>query len=370
MLKVDEEDARDRLRAFWYGSSLGRPALFVVAANPDYEKMRRRGKAVPHKEKDLSPKWQVWYNREYINSTVFLAEAMPGVSIHWSAYLATVPVLAGADFDYDESNTFIFLPSDKMEPLPTARIRPMPEVFDRPTPQFDPDHDLLKRQKAIIRRLAKEFGRGVYINPPTLLDSLTTLSLLRTAEQLARDLRERPDRVKIYSEALTVLGIEVYDHFYQLLLDLGYGDTSSWLNLMAEGRFEALQCDFAVEISPEDFGRFVLPDLWFLTEYFDYSLYHMDGTSQMRFLDLLNELPKLSGIQWNPEPAAGSPVEWIDAFREIKKRDFSLHLFCRTVEEAAAITRALGPDGLMIELPMFPSVEEAERAISQIEGAC
>ena len=35
-LKNDEEEARERLQAFWQGTSLGRPALQVTAVNPDF----------------------------------------------------------------------------------------------------------------------------------------------------------------------------------------------------------------------------------------------------------------------------------------------------------------------------------------------
>ena len=33
LLKNNEEDARKRLKAFWEGSCLGRPALYVTADN-------------------------------------------------------------------------------------------------------------------------------------------------------------------------------------------------------------------------------------------------------------------------------------------------------------------------------------------------
>ena len=47
--------------------------------------------------------------------------------------------------------------------------------------------------------------------------------------------------------------------------------------------------DFGIMLSPRMFEQFALPDLYRVTEYMAYSLYHLDGTPQMRFLDLLLE---------------------------------------------------------------------------------
>jgi len=200
-----------------------------------------------------------------------------------------------------------------------------------------------------------------------MLDGLTTLSLFRTPDQLCYDVIERPDDVRAWSDALTDIYLEAYDHFHRLLQGLGYNDTSTWLSAMAEGPCEAVQCDFAVMLSPAMFARFALPDLQRLTAYFNFSLYHLDGTCQLRFLDLLRTLPRLNGIQWNPDPPAGSPTRWIDALREIRRRQFCLHVWCETVDEAVTLTRELGPDGLLLVLPRFETVSEAEAAIETIE---
>ena len=118
------------------------------------------------------------------------------------------------------------------------------------------------------------------------------------------------------------------------------------------------------------FEEFVLPDLARITGYLDHSLCHLDGTSQLRFLDQLATLPRLNGIQWNPEPCALDPLQWLDTFREIRRRGWLLllnHLEGRALEQAIAITRAAGPDGLFLSLPMFDTEEEAKAAIKAIE---
>lgn len=354
VLKENEKEARERLRAFWAGESLGRPALYVTASKHKYDfTFEDNGKS--KKELDFSPEWHIRYNEWQLGNTVYLAEAMPGADVIWGANISLIAVLCGSDYEYDSNGQ--------------AWVKPMPDIWERELPKFDKNHSVIKSLENCYYRLAEVIGNKGYINPPVMLDSLTTLSLLRTPEVLCLDIIERPEIVKKWSSVLTDIYIQAYEHFYQLLLSLGYGETSSWIGLMAEGRFETVQCDFAVMISRDMFKEFVMPDLCRVAEYLDYSLYHLDGTSQMRFIDLIASIPKLNGVQWNPEPGAGSPVSWIDAFKEIRKRNLSLYIYCNK-DEAIEITKELGPDGLMFVLPHFGTIAEAEQAIKEIERAC
>ena len=202
-----------------------------------------------------------------------------------------------------------------------------------------------------------------------MLDALTTMSRFRGTEQLCMDLVDRPADVVRWSRGLTELYNAVYGHFHRLLTAWGFGDTSTWLNVMAEGRFEAVQCDFAVTLSPAMFADFVLPDLRAMVGHLDYALYHLDGVEQMRFLDLLRQCEGLHGIQWNPQTKAGSPGRRLDDLRRVRRQGFCLYAGCDSVDEAAAVTRALGPDGLFLVLPPFDSRREAERAVLRLEDA-
>ncbi|MBI2191310.1 MAG: hypothetical protein HYU36_04930 [Planctomycetes bacterium] len=352
-LKENEAEARERLRAFWAGSSLGRPALHVTAERPGAAESPWPHPDMDPKSRDLLPEWHAWCADQTMRKTLYLAEAMPSTTVGWGSGLVTVAVLAGADYEYKSRS---------------AWIRPIPDLWERPLPRFDPQKPLVRKMEACIRKAAEKVGERGFVNPPIMLDAMTNLSQFRTPEGLCLELLERPEDVRRWGRALTDLYIEAYDHFYRLVTDLGYGDTSAWLSAMAEGKFEAVQCDFSVMISPEMFERFVLPDLRRVVESLDYSLYHLDGVSQMRFLDLLRTLPRLNGIQWNPEPPAGRPVKWLHAFHEIRKRGFCLHVWC-TADEAVTLTRELGPDGLLLVLPRFPSRDEADAAIRRIAAA-
>lgn len=59
----------------------------------------------------------------------------------------------------------------------------------------------------------------------------------------------------------------------------------------------------------------------------------------------------------------------MDAFHDIRRRGMCLFISTSSVDEAAAITRELGPDGLMLSLPGFESEDHARAAIERIEAA-
>ena len=186
------------------------------------------------------------------------------------------------------------------------------------------------------------------------------------------ELFDRPDLIKEWCKGINNIMIGLTEHYHALLRRLGHGQSSSWFQCTCEGKFEAVQVDFAAMISPDQFREFALEDLQEFVSHLDHAIYHLDGTGQLRFLDILAEVRGLDGIQWNPEPPAQDPLKWLDTFRDIRKRGWLLYFNeweCRTVEHAVAIVRSVGPDGLFLTLPTFATAGEAEDAIAAIEKA-
>ncbi len=348
-LKTDEDEARARLRAFWAGSSLGRPALQVFA-RVDKPETPWTGPDWSAKERDLEPSWHAWATRAALGSVQYLAEAMPAFHVGWGSFLTTLAVAAGGDYVYHES----------------AWILPIPDLYERPLPVFDSAHPMVTALDACFDAVVDAVGDAGFVTPPLMMDGLSTLSMFREPDILCLDMVDRPDTVRAWAAALNTLYIDLYEYYYQRL---GAGASWCFFGPFAEGRSEGVQCDFAVNLSPAMYAEFVAPDLRRVTDYMDFSLYHHDGVCQLRFLDQLAALPKLSGIQWNPETTAGQPTDWLDTFRDIRRRGLVL-MIGTDVAQAVAVTRAIGPDGLFFSLPTFDTEAEARAAIAAIEAAC
>lgn len=342
---------RARLEAFWAGQCLGRPAIHITAARNDFDPLPTSAADPIRRDRDVST--YVERARQAVYAQHYFAEAVPYAFPAFGANLMTLPVLAGEGYEYHDGKPW---------------IRRNANIWRRDVPIFDAADKFVRFIDAALEQMAAEAGENAIIGPPAFLDALTVLSELRGTEDFLTDLSYCPAIVDRWNEALTDLYLQAYEHFYRKVTDLGYGRTQAWLPVLADGKMEAVQCDVGVMLSPQMFERFAMPALRRITQYLDYSLYHMDGTCQMRFLDQLATLEDLDGIQFNIEPGAGSPVEWIDAYRHIRERGLSIMVFC-TPDQGIEITRRIGGDGLMLVMGQVESEDEALKAIEDIELA-
>lgn len=353
----DLDEARERVRAFWRGEELDRPMLHIRVKNPEPHTEPWPGEEPKGKARDKDRTWQAWHAKVMEREVIGMCEALPIVSISYADGIGLSGELAGGSYAYHAGR---------------AWIEPWPEVLEQPEPRFDRQEQIIAELDEIHKAVVQSLDAETSISPPVTGDPLTVLSLFRGAERFCLDLLEAPESVMRWARACNRKLLGVYEHLYRCYSEPRGGYTSSWLNLSAPGRFEAVQCDFAVMISPAMFASYALPLLKEWTEYFDHSLYHLDGTCQRRFFGQLAQLPRLTGIQWNPEPGQRI-VDWIETYRDIRNRGWVLHFNAvdmKTVENAVAVTKALGPTGLSIALPVFDTVGEAEAAVRAIEDAC
>lgn len=352
--KRDEDEARERLHAFWDRGSLGdRPALLAKVWNHSFDPGPQPYAAMERKARELQPDWQVWFINQWVGKLDCVAEAMPGHTLDWGSYLTMPAVQVGAEYEFHDS----------------AWVLPMPDLYSHPLPVFNREHPYQQAYRQCLTAVGQALGDRAFIQYSQLLDPLDTLSLLRTADTLCLDLLEAPETVKSWIAALTDLYLAIRDDLYRTCSGLGYPETICFFGPMSEGLSDAAMCDFAVMLSPEMFHEFVMPSMRRITAQVKNAVYHLDGTCQLRFLDMIQSLPNLHAIQWNPEPSAPPPSAWVDSFRNIRDRGLGLYVNCE-MDEAIALCTALGPDGLCLVLPPFESYDEAEAAMAAITAAC
>jgi hypothetical protein len=360
-LKANEQDARERLSAFWRGESFGRPALGITVKDPSFSPLSWEDGELDNALKDISPEYQLLRAKNTLGHLQYHAEAMPGYTVTFGSHIPLLAVLLGGDFEYDLEH------EDDCGAL--ARIQPWPEVFDHPVPAFHPDILLAKAIANIIERLADVVGDQGIIAPPSWLDAFSTLACFRTHEQFCLDLLDRPDTVKDWLLGATQFLLDANNYYHQLCKSRGYGESLSWLNLMAEGKMDTLQADSSIMISPEMFREFVAPMLQMQSEDYDFSIYHIEGHDGMAFLDQVCALPGLNAIQYNRIGGSAYPGFCLEDYHLIKLHNISLYVYAESLAEAVEVTRVFGPDGLYIHMPPFNSQNEAEEAIQQIKKA-
>ena len=65
-----------------------------------------------------------------------------------------------------------------------------------------------------------------------------------------------------------------------------------------------LQCDLSYMISPQMFGRFVLPELAASCRRLGNPAYHLDGPGEIPHVDMLLSIPELRAMQYVPTVSA------------------------------------------------------------------
>jgi len=177
--KPDFAEAKQRLEAWWAGSSLGRPAVAARVPKPDAPPEPPDDR--PRAERELDPQWHVRLFEQILDAHDFVGEAMPGVYPYLGDNLVVPAILAGAELEYRPDTTW---------------IKPMADVYERDLPAFTPDAAAFRAIEAIVRAQADALGRRGVLSAPPLLDGLTTLSMLRESEPLLMDVIDRPGDVK------------------------------------------------------------------------------------------------------------------------------------------------------------------------------
>ena len=217
-------------------------------------------------------------------NTFYLAEAMPQVR----------PCLA-------PNCLALYLGCHGVEQPGTVWCEPCIESPETATFHLDPENFYW----TFTLRLAAEqlrLGQGKFVVEfPDLIEGLDTLAAMRGTQSLLTDLVDRPEWVFHALAQITERYFPVYDRLYDMVKD-DRGGSHWWA--WAPGRMAKLQCDFSAMISPEMFGRFMVPVLTQMTERFDYCMYHWDGPGALPHHDHLLSIPRLSMIQWTPGEGA------------------------------------------------------------------
>jgi hypothetical protein len=345
--------------ADWWSSRPGTGPLVMVRAPAQQATLPTWTGPSDPAINELDPAWHVWRARHEIESSQWLGDSVPRSLPLVAANLYLLAGLCGHRWHHASG---------------TAWVDPVEGILDRVPVQFDADHPLIRTLDDCLRAMAEAIADDGFVATPPMLDGPTTLSQLMGGEAFAIALIEEPERIQRWLEAWTSLLVEAQSHFYRTVAACGCRFGSSWLPVCAPGRFEAVQCDAAVLMSPRVFGTLVMPGLRRQVAALDHSLYHLDGVEQVRFLDQLATIDGLGGIQWNPQPSQNCIEDgrWIDVFRRIRREGWKLHFNeseARNVEVCLEVVRAVGGEGLSFCLPTFADAGSAGDAYERIQAA-
>ncbi len=190
------------------------------------------------------------------------------------------------------------------------------EIADLDLPYL-PNDPWFQRARDITRAAIEHFKGSVQVAMVDLGGTLDVLSTLRPSNLLLMDLYDSPDDVERLNWQIHEGWFRLYDEFNQILQPVNPAYTA-WTPLFSEVPYYMFQCDFCYMIGPEQFERFVKPEIAAACRAVPNAFYHLDGPDQLTHLDSLLEIDELTGIQW--VPGGGVPEEdtWPHVYRRIR----------------------------------------------------
>ncbi len=210
--------------------------------------------------------------------------------------------------------------------------------------------------KMTTRLAIVKWGDAVSTGYTDLGGNLDILASLWGTENLLFRLSDSPETIDKDAQRISEIWSSCFKQLTNEIKRLS-NHTCCWGALLFPGSGYYLQSDFAYMISPKMFERFVLPDLETCCREMEYPFYHMDGTGQLKHLDILLAIKDLKGIQWVPGEGQPPPEEWLQVLGKIRKAD-KLVQVGTSVQGARKIVAALGSHGFCFEI--LQNCSEAE----------
>lgn len=231
--------------------------------------------------------------------------------------------------------------------------------------EYDPQGILALEQKTLAYLAAQGMGK-FFVAMPDNAGILDALAHLRGTDNLLFDLIDEPEGVKNACRIIMAAFRQSCNELYDILKPNNEGgSTHGWMYTWSQGRHAHLQVDFSVMISPEMYEEFALPELAELTEWFDYSTYHLDGREQVRHLEMILSLKGLNMIQWTPVAGQPPTSDFLPVLQKIQKAGKGLVLFPR-IWEIEKLMSGLSSRGLYLIVKDIASEAEAREIVKNV----
>ena len=368
--KPDWPEAEDRLTALWERRHAGRPCIAVTApleaaahrtelwnlltkeGRPDAEAApvtAAIGAAMPEPPSNmarwLDPDWVVTEALHRISHTWWGGEALPSYLM-----LAGWVVSLGGQPRFGPDTIWF-------EPLTSVDL-------SQPTPfRNRADDPWIARYRALYLAMAQAAGWDRFlVGKPTLLPANDLLSMHMGTQPFLIALMDEPD----WMAAAILQGardqLRVRFELAELVRPIHrfwYGN-AGWMPFWAPEPYAGTQSDVSCMLSPEQFERFVVPELLLYGQSVGALWYHLDGGNARQHLPRLLALPTMRVMQYVPTP--GEPPngrEHLPLYRAIQEAGCIVHVQV-AVEEVEPLVRALDPALLMLETAVTTPDEGGE----------
>jgi len=351
MLNKDNWEETKKIFEEWWSRSLDRPLIQIFA--PRYAESVETDSWVflryyPDIDRAIDE-----LLRQF-SSIVYLKEAYPNVWVNLgpgslSAYL-------GAELNFD----------GKVDTAWFQGNLSLSEIFHL---EFNPENMWWRYTVKCTEASRERCSDRAVVSFTDLLDALTVIGQLRGnyPTSLLKDIFTRGDKlIRVLDKVHDIL-LQCYEHLCRAI-DVSENGYSTWAGLWSRVSHFVLQCDTIVYLSPKLFDRFAYPYIVEECRFFERTLWHLDGPSEILHLDKLLNIPKLDAIQWIP--GAGNPDggddQWIPLYRKVQAKGKLLQIYVPP-DKVMHILGKISPKGVAINT-VCRTRQEMEELLSQFQS--
>ncbi len=346
----DWEKRLERQDAFWDCEIIDRPVVYISVP-------REKPLAPVPAKKNWSSHRDYWmdftYRAEKLRSDIlnqeYSGDALPKVIPNlgpevFSAYF-------GCEMEYGETTSWA---------IPNIH-----DWSDVSHIKFSEDNFYWKKTIEYTNMLL-EAGKGLFhVGVSDLHPGGDGIAAFRDPMDLNIDMIDHPDEIKRLLEFLEPEFFRIFDFYYNKLRDANQLCTW-WMPIVSSRKYHVPSNDFSAMISPEMFEEFFLPGIRRECQYFEASIYHLDGPEALRHLDMLLDIPELNAIQWVYGAGQGRASDWLQIYQRCQAANKGIQLHIEP-DELNVMMENLKPEGVWMMILGVNSRDEAEALIKKIE---
>ena len=363
MFNDNWDKTKERFEALWQRERIGRPTvsiLFFEKSLSLQDNTINLGSPTSLVHDEQSESFERYFtDPEFMYTTI--KSQLERICCVGDAFLSVNPYLGS------NSHSAFTTKSKYQFADETIWFFPVIDDIEKDEITFDDSSELLKVMRSKLDYLINIPGRRFVVSNTDNCSSLDALASLRGSQDLLVDMLTEEDHIKRHIGSLQSILWKTESEFLPRLVSANDGGTSTdWMQLWCPGKHHQLQCDISVMISPELFEKYALPELEQNAEWFDHTVYHLDGQEQIRHLDMLLSIKGLDLIQWTPVAAQPDTSTFIEVLKRIQKAGKGLVLMPKS-NEMPKLLDELDPAGVHYVLQDIKTLEEANDMMRLID---
>jgi len=348
LYKEDWDKSKKRLEALWNNEIVDRCCIAVQGKKD----MCFQYEEAPSSKEELvkyymDPEWILRRSIKSLENTYYAGDGYPCI---WSNFGAAghAKYFKGAKYKFERDT--VWIGGDYKD-------------FAEDELVYDATSSILKQELETVKYLCEQGQGKFFVTMPDNCGILDGLAALHGSEDLAMDLFDYPDEIKLACDKIFETYKVTSDMFFDAIRkNNDNGSTHGWMYTWSKGKHAQLQVDFSVMISPDMYREYALPELVKSCEWLDNAIYHLDGEQQVRHLDMILSVDRLNMIQWTPVVGQPKTSNFISTFKKIQAAGKGLVLYPE-LDEVETLLTELSSKGLYLIVKEQVSCDEADRIV-------